>query len=482
MHLVEERENQMCCVSDCCRLRWSDFGMFVRMGMRRLCAAAVLLLVVAQLGAEDKLAPTPPMGWNSWDSYGLTINETQFRANMVVMAAQLKEFGWQYVVIDEGWYLENPEIAAMPEKLRYTVNARGQYEPAPNRFPSAKTGTGFKTLSDVAHDDGLKFGIHILRGIPKQTVLANLRIGKTKYRASLAADTNDKCPWNPDNFGVKANAAGQAWYDALMKQYAGWGVDFIKVDCIASHPYKGAEIQMIHKAIGRSGRAMVLSLSPGPTALENAVEVGKCAQLWRISDDVWDYWETPEGKTWPQSVKGQFPVIASWAKYAHAGNWPDADMLPIGQLRPTPGEGKPRASRLTEDEQRAMITLWAMARSPLFIGGNLTQMDDAMKSLLTDPGVIEVNQHSTGGHLLGQEGDVVAWVAVSANRDRNYLALFNIGEEPVHVDKTFAEYGFVDKAEYKVRDLWMRKELGELNAVVKDLRPHASVMYSLRHE
>jgi alpha-galactosidase len=452
--------------------------MLVRMGLRSVCASAVMLLATFAAGAEDKLAPTPPMGWNSWDSYGLTINESQFRANMLVMAAQLKEFGWQYVVVDEGWYLENPEIASMPEKLRYTVNAKGQYEPALNRFPSSKDGAGFKPLSDAVHQDGLKFGIHIIRGIPKQTVLANTPIGRTKYRAGLAADTTDKCPWNPDNFGVKANAAGQAWYDALMKQYAGWGVDYVKVDCIASHPYKEAEIQMIHKAIGRSGRAMVLSLSPGPTALENAVEVGKNAQLWRISDDVWDRWE--KGKEWSQSLKGQFPVIASWAKYARPGNWPDADMLPIGQLAPTPGDGKARASRLTEDEQRTMITLWAMARSPLFIGGNLTEMDDAMKSLLTDPGVIEVDQHSMDGHLLGQDGDVVAWAAVSVNRDKSYLALFNIGDAPVHVDKTLAEYGFVERAQYNVRDLWMRKEMGPVNALTVDLPAHGSVMYSLR--
>ncbi len=454
--------------------------MLVRMGLRRFCGAALMLLAMLPVRAEDKLAPTPPMGWNSWDSFGLTINETQFRANMVVMAAQLKEFGWRYVVIDEGWYLENPELASMPEKLRYSVNAWGQYEPAVNRFPSSKAGTGFKPLSDAVHGNGLKFGIHIIRGIPKQAVLANMRIGKTHYRAGIAADTGDKCPWNPDNFGVKANAAGQAWYDALMKQYASWGVDYVKVDCIASHPYKEAEIRMIHKAIGRSGRAMVLSLSPGPTAVENAVEVGKNAQMWRISDDVWDQWEKAEGKDWPQSVKAQFPVIASWAKYAQPGNWPDGDMLPIGQLGPSPGWGKPRASRLTSDEQRTMITLWAVARSPLFIGGNLTEMDDGMKSLLTDPGVIEVDQRSTDGHMLGQDGDVIAWVSVSVDRDKSYLALFNVGDAPVHVGKTFAEYGFVDRAQYKVRDLWMREELGALNALTVELPPHGSVMLSLR--
>jgi alpha-galactosidase len=459
----------------------ADFGMFIRMEMKRVCAAAILLIAVLPMGAQDKLAPTPPMGWNSWDSYGLTVNEAQFRANMTVMAAQLKEFGWQYVVVDEGWYLENPENASMPETLRYTINSKGQYDPAPNRFPTSEFGGGFKALSDAVHKNGLKFGIHIIRGIPKRTVFTNTRIGVTQLRASMAADTTDVCPWNPDNFGVKANRAGQAWYDALMKQYASWGVDYLKVDCIASHPYKEEEIRMIHKAIGRSGRAMVLSLSPGPTSLENAEEVGENAQLWRISDDVWDYWEKAGGKSWPQSVKGQFPVIASWAKYAKTGNWPDADMLPIGMLVPTPGEGKPRASRLTEEEQRTMITLWAMARSPLFIGGNLTQMDDSMKSLLTDPGVIEVDQHSMSGHLQGQDGDVVAWVAVSTNRDKNYLALFNVGDAPAHVDKTLAQYGFVDKAQYKVRDLWMRKELGPQNAVTVDLPPHGSVMLSL-HE
>jgi alpha-galactosidase len=400
--------------------------MFIRMGMKRLSAAIVVLLAASLMRGEDKLAPTPPMGWNSWDSYGLTINEMQFRANMVVMAAQLKEFGWQYVVVDEGWYLENPELASMPEKLRYTVNARGQYEPAVNRFPSARPGGGFKPLSDAVHENGLKFGVHIIRGIPKQTVLANLRIGTTKYRASLAADTSDTCPWNPDNFGVKANAAG-------------------------------------------------------PTALENAVEVGKNAQLWRISDDLWDNWEKEPGKNWPESVKGQFSLIASWAKYAREGNWPDADMLPIGELRPVPGHGSPRASKLTQDEQRTMITLWAMARSPLFIGGNLTQMDDTLKSLLTNPGVIEVDQHSVAAHQLEQDGDVVAWVAVSTNRDKSYLAVFNLGDAPVHVDRTFAEYGFVDRAQYNVRDLWMRKELGPLNALTVDLPAHGSVMLSLHN-
>ncbi len=451
---------------------------------QRLHAAILLLLAVVSARAQERaLAPTPPMGWNSWDSYGLTINESQFRANMSILSAQLKEFGWQYVVIDEGWYLQNPELASTPDRLRYTLNAKGQYDPAPSRFPSSQQGAGFQPLAEDVHQNGLKFGIHIIRGIPKKTVLANTRIGLTRFHAATAADTSDTCPWNPDNYGVKDNAAGQAWYDALLKQYAAWGVDYLKVDCIASNPYKADEIRMIHRAILRSGRPIVLSLSPGPTSLDNAAEIAKYAQLWRISDDVWDHWEKPKDQTtgFPQSVKGQFPVLADWARYAKPGNWPDADMLPIGQLRPFPGYGKPRASALTEDEQRTMITLWAIARSPLFVGGNLTQMDDAMKSLLTNPGVLAVDQHSIDAHpILTRYRDTLAWTSQSADGQTSYLAIFNPGDTPIHIDRTFAEYGFIDRAQYRVRDLWMRKELGILNAFTADLPPHGSLLLSLR--
>ncbi|MDQ2832429.1 MAG: glycoside hydrolase family 27 protein [Acidobacteriota bacterium] len=449
----------------------------------KLLTAAVFFLAAYAVHAQRALAPTPPMGWNSWDSYGLTVDESQFRANMVVLSAQLKEFGWQYVVVDEGWYLQNPESAATPERLRYTLNAQGQYEPALGRFPTSEHGAGFKPLADAAHADGLKFGIHIIRGIPKKTVEANTRIGVTRFRAVAAADSSDTCPWNPDNYGVKDNAAGQAWYDALIKQYAAWGIDYLKVDCIASHPYKADEIRMIHRAILRSGRAIVLSLSPGPASLEDAADLQKNAQLWRISDDVWDRWDKEKEQTggFPQSVKDQFAVIASWAKYVRPGSWPDADMLPIGQLQPVPGYGKPRASGLTPEEQRTMITLWAIARSPLFVGGNLTQMDDAMKSLLTNPGVLAVDQHSTEAHpILTRIPDLTAWVSTSTTDEARYLAVFNTGNSPIHIDRTLAEFGFIDRAQYRVRDLWMRKELGILNAFTADIPAHGAILLSLR--
>jgi alpha-galactosidase len=227
----------------------------------------------------------------------------------------------------------------------------------------------------------------------------------------------------------------------------------------------------------RSRRPIILSLSPGPTAIENAEEVGVNAQMWRISEDLWDHWN--KGKEWSQGVRGQFGLLASWEKYAKPGNWPDADMLPIGELEPTPGEGAPRTTRLTEDEQKTMMTLWAIARSPLMLGANLTRMDGFTKSLLINPGVIAVDQHSVGNHYVGRDGSVVAWTAQSADVPSSYLALFNLGETPVRVEKAFNFYQLPNDR-YKVRDVWVRKELGEHPGVSVELPAHGTVLFELR--
>ena len=453
--------------------------MLVGMLGKHLLALALAVAALPNLHAQGKiLAPTPPMGWNSWDSYGLTVTEAQFRANVDVLASRLKPLGWQYAVIDEGWYLQNPEAASKPENLHYTLNKQGQYSPAINRFPSAANGAGLKPVGDAVHARGLLFGIHIIRGIPKLAVSANTAIAGSSFHATDAADQTDKCSWNPDNYGVRDNAAGQAWYDALIRQYASWGVDYLKVDCIASHPYKADEIRMIHRAIVKSGRPIVLSLSPGATALENAVEVGQNAQLWRISNDIWDYWDRPGGGDYPRPLKSQFPVLASWSKYVKPGNWPDADMLPLGQLGPIPGDGAARTSRLTHDEQRTMITLWSIARSPLFMGGNLTQLDDFTASLLTNSEILAVNQHGHDQRLAAQNGDLVAWTSKGAG-SKEYLALFNLGDAPAPIHAGFADYGLAQKS-YKVRDLWLKKDLGSLKVVSTTLPPHGSVLLELK--
>lgn len=422
------------------------------------------------------------MGWNSWDSYGLTINETQFKANVDVMAKRLKPAGYQYAVVDEGWYLLNPQ-KQKAETFEYRMDANGRYEPALNRFASAKGTAGFKPVSDYVHSQGLKFGIHIIRGIPKMAVEKNTPVAGSSFHAKDAAVTSDTCPWNPDNFGVKENAAGQAWYDSLMKQYASWGVDYIKVDCIASHPYKGDEIRMIHRAIAKTGRAMVLSLSPGPVPLDKSEEVEANAQLWRISDDVWDRWERPENEHFPQGVKNQFAVIASWAPHVKPGNWPDADMLPLGTLGPVPGWGPPRKTHLTIQEQQTLMTLWAISRSPLFVGANLTELDDETLALLTNKDLIAMNQRGHDQKVLANKGDggLIVWTS-KGDSGTEYLAIFNVTDRTdtgFSFEESLADDGFKAPS-YKVREIWNNESLGRANKVAGVIGPHGVMAWELK--
>jgi len=441
---------------------------------------AVLVFSTAA-AAQTSLAPTPPLGWNSWDSYGLTITEAQFRANVSWFHQHLQPYGWKYVVIDEGWYLAHPDQSA---NSGYTVSPHGLYLPALNRFPSAGQGDTFKPLADYVHSLGLKFGIHIIRGISREAVRKNLPIDASTFHAMDAADTSDTCRWNSDNYGVRNNAAGQAYYDSLMKLYASWGVDFLKVDCISS-PYKAASIHMIDEAIRKTGRSMVLSLSPGPTPLADAADVQRSAQLWRISDDFWDIWNKPHDENgFPQSLKNQFSLLAAWEPYAGPGNWPDADMLPIGYLGPHPGWGQPRQSRFTRNEERTLITLWAIARSPLILGANLTRMDAATESLLTNPEVVAVDQQTTGNHAVAQmtvNGNIVIWVAREGAD--TILAIFNRSDKPARVKlpewKRLGDQFGLDRASYRVRDLWLRKDLGTRQSLSVVIPLHGAVLYRL---
>src|SRR5438128_5549732 len=316
------------------------------------------------------LAALPPMGWNSWDGYGTTIDEAEYRANVDWFAKHLKSSGWKFVTIDMEWFVINPIPEGNLKTFEYSLDKNGRYTPDVKRFPSAKGDAGFKPLADYVHSLGLKFGIHILRGIPKQAVEKNLPIVGSSFHAADAADTSDTCPWNFDNYGLNASKpAAQAFYDSLFRLYASWGVYLIKVDCIASHPYKGEEIRILSQALKKSGRAIALSLSPGPAPVEKVDEMRKYAQMWRISDDIWDIWHSTV--QYPQGLGDQFQNVAKWAGLARSGGWPDADMLPLGYLGPAPGWGKARQTRLSHDEQRLLMTLWCIFPSPLMVGGRL---------------------------------------------------------------------------------------------------------------
>jgi alpha-galactosidase len=447
--------------------------------MKRLLIVLVVVLFSGNtFSQQGELAPTPPMGWNSWDSYGLTVTEAEFKANVNWLHQHLQPFGWQYVVVDEGWYLTHPENADKKGMDQgYVLSPGGLYLPARNRFPSSANDQGLKPLADYVHSLGLKFGIHIIRGIPKEAVEKDLPVAGSSYHAAEAADQTDLCRWNPDNYGVKANAAGQAYYDSMARLYASWGLDFLKVDCI-SQPYDAPEIHMVSAALRKSGRPIVLSLSPGPTPLDQAADVRQYAQMWRISDDMWDVWSKKPGEeAFPQSLQNQFALLSKWSPHVEPGHWPDADMLPLGYLGPRPGWGSARQSRFTLGEARTLLTLWSIARSPLILGTNLTLMDAQIESLLANPEVIAVDQHSTENHPVMETADTVIWMA--RQNGSRLVAVFNLNDAPGIVTQTWSKLG-LDKNSYRVRDLWQREELGTQSSLKASLPAHGAMLFELK--
>jgi alpha-galactosidase len=460
------------------------------MTRRRLFFAALVFILAATLNNAQSPAPTPPMGWNSWDAYGFTIDEADFRANVKVLKG-IQDFGWKYAVIDEGWYMENPLGANLAER-KYLLNATGIEIPVASRFPTSAGGAGFKPLADWVHAQGLKFGVHILHGIPREAVKENLPIAGSKFSAADAADTGDLCPWDEGNYGIKDNAAGQAWYDSLLRLYAGWGLDYIKVDCIANRPYRPTEIRQIAAAIKKTGRPIVLSISPGPTALEHGAEVAEYAQMWRISDDHWDGWTLPRKPTdgeYPFGVRDMFDRLAKWFTYARDGNWPDADMLPEGWLGPHPGLGEARQSRLTHDEQQTEFTLWAIARSPLIFGGNLTKLDDFSRSLLTNQTILFMNQNVTYSHPVdtaslgaGFENARVWRATINAPGAGNYdefFGFFNLGDAPVTLHATWKQLG-LEGSKHLAQNVFSEGGFKESKEVGVTLPAHGSTVYEVR--
>jgi hypothetical protein len=324
------------------------------------------------------------------------------------------------------------------------------------------------------HSLGLKFGIHILQGIPKQAVTANSPIEGSAFHAADAADTTGTCKWNFDYYDVKDTAAGQAYYDSIARLYASWGVDLIKVDCISYGPYKGNEIRMLSAALAKTGRPIFLSLSPGPAPLEKGEEMARYATQWRISNDIWDLWHSNE--FYPQGLNDQFDKVAAWASAPREGHYPDADMLPLGYLGPAAGWGQPRETRLTHDEQRTFLTLWGIFRSPLMMGGDLPHNDAWTTSLLTNREFLDVDQHARETKVAVSSDKDVVWTSKPESGAGNYVAIFNRSEQPQKLHYTWKQLGMAEGS-YRLRDLWEHKNLGKAKEINVTLAPHACVLY-----
>lgn len=416
------------------------------------------------------VAKTPPMGWNSWDCYGASVDEATVRANAEFMAKNLKEYGWEYIVVDIQWYEPTANSHEYHPFADLCIDEYSRVIPAENRFPSSAGGKGFAPLAEYVHSLGLKFGIHIMRGIPRQAVQQDLSIKGSSKTAREIARFNSICQWNPDMYGVDAGKDGaRAYYESIFELYADWGVDFVKVDDICRElPHEEAELRMLSEALHGCGRDMVLSLSPGPALPEKAELYKEVANMWRITDDFWDKWEL---------LYDMFARAQTWCIHAGAGHFPDCDMLPIGNI--LQDYDKANTTKFTEDEQITMMTLWSVMRSPLIIGGEMTRFDEFTMSLLTNRELLEVLNNTHSAHPLfrrkSAESEEIAWFTSHTNGESYYIALFNAGEGARDIT---AELPI--EMELAAYDIWEKKSAGTVSgSVTARVNPHGARIFKL---
>ena len=431
---------------------------------------------------HKKFVKTPPLGWNSWDCFGAGVSEEQLRANADYMAEYLKAYGWQYVVCDIQWYEPKAKDNDYFSFTPLNMDEYGRLMPAENRFPSAKEGNGFKPIADYCHSLGLKFGIHIMRGIPHQAVHADLPIKNSKFTARQVAHHFSVCSWNTDMYGMYNCEGAQDYYNSIIELYASWGVDFIKCDdiCVTEFrkwdsPYSADyEIEMIRKAIDNCGRDIVLSLSPGPAEIEQAEHLAKNANMWRLTGDFWDQWD---------KLYAMFDRCYLWQNWVKEGNYPDCDMLPLGRLSKNGTCHGPqnRMTQFTKAEQITMMSLWGIFRSPLMMGGNMPENDEWTLSLLTNEEYMKMHTTSFGAHQHSRnekngKGSII-WV--SNGKHCKYAALFNTKdiEQTIKLDLTEI---LMPGEKYSFYDIWSKENLGEFNNSFKAVIPaHGAGLYKI---
>ncbi len=384
-----------------------------------------------------KWAKTAPCGWNSWDCFGAAVNEKQLIENADYMAKNLKQYGWEYIVCDIQWYEPKACSNDYNNFTELCMDEYGRLIPAENRFPSSKDGQGFKPIADYIHSLGLKFGIHIMRGIPRQAVHKNTPIFGSEKTARSVAHHFSVCSWNTDMYGMYNCEGAQDYYNSIINMYASWGVDFIKCDdiCVTEfrkwdNPYSADyEIEMLRKAIDNCGREIVLSLSPGPAPRDKAEHLCKNANMWRLTGDFWDLWE---------HLYPMFDKCKEWEGVTGEGNYPDCDMLPIGRISKLcsyHGE-RNRMSNFTKAEHYTLMSLWGIFKSPLMIGGNMPENDDFTLSLLQNEEYMLMHKTAQNAREIDRcEVNGKGYIIWSAESDKyKYTAVFNTDDKPLTMD------------------------------------------------
>jgi len=430
------------------------------MKIRILLAGCLMALAssVLAMGSriEYSLAPTPPMGWNSYDSYGTYAHEQACFDNLKTFAETFKPLGYDYFVIDGGWYIEyelqpGTLFPTTDKGFGINMNEDGYFIPSETYFPN-----GLKGIADECHKNGVKFGVHFLRGMPRKAVELNTPVKGTKYFARDIANTNSICPWNKHTYGVDMSRPGaQEYYDGWLQPLADYGIDFIKADDIVSYP---EEIAAVQKAIAKCGRPMTLSLSPGGRVLGNEIKLYEKADMLRVTTDVWDT---------QHDIDECFDAWLTWQYVpVREGFWFDMDMIPIGELqvmipagttRKMAGEGVHRQDHFTVAQKETFMAMRALSASPLMMGGVLPTLKGDDLRVLTNKEMIACNQNGKMGHLISNRKYIQTWLTEErgTEQDNGWVAVFNRTAEKADTFVSLKTLGLDPDKNYELSDIWI---------------------------
>jgi len=419
----------------------------------------IMLLVVLSIHVNAQFKNNnlslPPLGWNSWTNLGWRVTEKGILSNAETMAVKLKPFGYSYIVLDGGWHANpEPHDTGKVDQFGQITNKE--------RFPN-----GIPYLAEQVHKLGLKFGIHIMRGVSRTGYKNNILVRGTAYKIRDVADTTSICPWSNDNYGINMSKPGaQEYYDSFIGQLIGWGVDFIKIDDITEHP---DEILAVKAAIDKTGKKVVLSLSPGDNAMVSHLQAFNVADMVRITPDIWD------------NQKGIDQAFTSWERWSVVSGrkfWIDMDMIPFGHLslyNPDPDylltdnkkegqeRGRERMSTFTKDQKYTFISLRALSASPLMMGGDLPTSDEFTYELITNKDMLSCNQNGVVGKLVYCNDSIEIWKTPNKNNiQEGWIGIFNRNqaEKTIEIDGKILGIA-IDNPLY-LYNIWEKKDIGAL--------------------
>lgn len=396
----------------------------------------------------DRIALTPPLGWNSWNCWGAAVDQDKvLRAARILVSSGLVNHGWTYVNIDDTWQggRGGPHQAILGNE----------------KFPDMKGMIG------AIHALGLKAGIYSTPWV-------------TSYAGFCGGSSDDQAgAWEKPE-GPKAGKINEANHrfgkfsfernDAT--QWAEWGFDYLKYDW---NPNDLAHTRAMAEALRATGRDIVFSLS-NSAPLEHAAEFARLANCWRTTGDIIDAWQKPTPEWWQHSVTEIGFNQDAWAPFGGPGHWNDPDMLVIGWVGWGPHT---HPTKLTPAEQYTHLSLWAMLAAPLLIGCDLEKLDAFTLGLLSNDEVIALNQDA-----LGQPARHVATIGAFHVYRKNLedggiaLGFFNLGETPQSAALVFDQLGLAPRQ--LVRDLWRQQDVGVADQqVTATVQPHNVVLYKL---